>query len=47
LGTGKLSGGKAQFTISSLPTGSDTITVTFYGDSNIAGSSASAVQTVH
>jgi Bacterial Ig-like domain (group 3)/FG-GAP-like repeat len=47
LGTAQLSGGKAMLTISSLPAGSTKVTVTYYGDSNIAKSSASVVQTVH
>jgi hypothetical protein len=42
----QLSGGKAQFMTSSLPAGSDKVMVTFYGDSNIAQSTASVVQTV-
>jgi hypothetical protein len=46
LGTAQLSGGKAQLTISSLPVGSTKVTVTYYGDSNIAKSSASVTQTV-
>src|ERR1700728_1919569 len=46
LGTGQLSGGKATFTTSTLPTGTTPITATYYGDSNIAESSASVVQTV-
>jgi hypothetical protein len=47
LGTAQLSGGKATLTITSLPAGSTKVTVTFDGDSNIAKSSASVVQTVH
>jgi hypothetical protein len=47
LGTAQLSGGKAMLTISSVPVGSTKVTVTYYGDSNIAKSSASVVQTVH
>ncbi len=46
LGTAQLSGGVAKFTTSSLPVGADRITVTYYGSSNIARSSASLVQTV-
>ena len=46
LGTAQLSGGKGTLTISSLPVGSTKVTVTFYGDSNIAKSSASVIQTV-
>ena len=41
-----LSSGKAKLSISSLPVGSTKVTVTYYGDSNIAKSSASVVQTV-
>ena len=47
LGTAQLSGGKAKFTISTLAVGSTTVTATYYGDSNIAKSSASVIQTVH
>jgi hypothetical protein len=46
LGTAQLSGGKATLTISSLPVGSTKVTVTYNGDSNIAKSSASVIQTV-
>ena len=46
LGTGLLSGGKATFTTSTLPIGTTPITASYYGDSNIAESSASVVQTV-
>jgi Bacterial Ig-like domain (group 3)/FG-GAP-like repeat len=46
LGTGQLSGGKATLTISSLAVGSTTVTATYYGNSNVAKSSASVVQTV-
>jgi hypothetical protein len=46
LGTVQLSGGKALLTISSLPAGSDKVTVTYAGDSNIASSSALLTQTV-
>jgi hypothetical protein len=46
LGTAQLSGGKAALTISTLPVGSTKITVTYNGDSNIAKSSASVIQTV-
>jgi hypothetical protein len=46
LGTVELSGGKATFTTSTLAAGSTTVTVTFAGDSNIKGSSASVVQSV-
>jgi len=47
LGTGQLSGGKATLTISSPAVGSTTVTATYYGDSNIAKSSASVTQAVH
>ncbi len=46
LGTAQLSGGTANFTTSWLPVGSTTVTITYHGDSNIAGSSASVTQTV-
>jgi uncharacterized repeat protein (TIGR03803 family) len=46
LGTAQLSGGKATLTISTLAVGSTKVSVTYYGDSNIAKSSASIVQTV-
>jgi Big-like domain-containing protein/beta-propeller repeat-containing protein len=46
LGTAQLSGGKAKLVISSLPVGSTKVTVTYYGDSNIAKSSASVTQTM-
>jgi hypothetical protein len=46
LGTAQLSGGKAKFTTSTLTVGSTTVTATYRGDSNIAGSSASVTQTV-
>ncbi|MGB7862696.1 MAG: Ig-like domain-containing protein [Candidatus Sulfotelmatobacter sp.] len=46
LGTAQLSGGKAKFTTSTLAVGSTTVTATYYGDSNIAESSASVTQTV-
>ena len=46
LGTGQLSGRKAIFTTSTLAVGATTVTATYYGDSNIAESSASVVQTV-
>jgi hypothetical protein len=47
LGTAQLTGGKAKLAVSSLPVGSTKVTVTYYGDSNIAKSSASVIQTVH
>jgi Big-like domain-containing protein/VCBS repeat protein/FG-GAP repeat protein len=46
LGTAQLSGGKATFTTSSLPAGSNGIKVTYYGNSNIARSSAEVTQVV-
>ena len=46
LGTAQLKGGKATLTISSLAVGSTKVTATYYGDSNIAESSASVIQTV-
>jgi len=46
LGTAQLSGGKAKLTISSLAVGSTRVTATYYGNSNIAKSSASVTQTV-
>jgi hypothetical protein len=46
LGTAQLSGGKATLTTSSLPAGTTVVTVTYEGDSNIAGSTASVSQVV-
>jgi len=46
LGTVQLKNGKATLTTSALPEGSTGITVTFVGDSNIQGSSASVTQVV-
>ena len=46
LGTVPLSGGKATFTTSSLPAGSNAIKVTYQGNSNIARSSARVTQVV-
>jgi hypothetical protein len=46
LSTAQLSGGKATFTVSSLAVGSTRVTVTYYGNSNIAKSSASVTQVV-
>jgi len=46
LGTTQLSGGQAKLTISSLSMGSTKVTATYNGDSNIAKSSASVIQTV-
>ena len=47
LGTVQLSGGKATFTTSRLPVGTDTVTVTYPWNSNIASSSASIAQVVN
>ncbi len=46
LGTAQLSGGVAKFTTSALPVGASRVKVTYYGNSNIAKSSASVLQTV-
>jgi hypothetical protein len=46
LGTAQLSNGKSMFTTSTLAVGSTTVTATYGGDSNIAPSSASVVQSV-
>jgi hypothetical protein len=46
LGTVELAGGKAKLTTSSLPAGSNTITVTYVGDSDIKSNSASVQQVV-
>jgi hypothetical protein len=46
LGTAQLSAGKAKFTTSTLAVGSTIVTATYYGNSNIAKSSASVTQTV-
>jgi streptogramin lyase len=46
LGTAQLAGGIAKFTTSALPVGSSTVKVTYSGDSNVAKSSSSLVQTV-
>jgi YVTN family beta-propeller protein len=46
LGTAQLSAGKAKFTTSTLAVGSTRVTATYYGNSNIAKSSASVTQTV-
>jgi uncharacterized repeat protein (TIGR03803 family) len=46
LGTAQLSGGKATFTTSSLPAGSNAIKLTYNGNSNIARSSAVVTQVV-
>jgi hypothetical protein len=47
LGTAQLGSGHAKLTISSLPVGSTKVTAAYYGDSDIANSSASVTQTVH
>ncbi len=46
LDTAQLAGGKAKLVISSLPVGSTKVTVKYNGNSNIAKSSASVIQTV-
>jgi len=46
LGTVQLSGGKAAFATTSLPAGSNLVTATYNGDSNIKGSSAVVNQVV-
>ena len=46
LGTAQLSSGTAKFTTSTLPAGSTVLRVTYNGNSNIKGSSASVTQTV-
>ena len=46
LGTAQLSSGKAIFTTSALTVGSTVVKVTYNGNSNINGSSASVTQTV-
>jgi hypothetical protein len=46
LGTAQLSSSKAKFTTSTLPVGSTKVTAIYSGDSNIAKSSASVIQTV-
>ena len=46
LGTAQLAGGKATWTTSTLPAGSTIVKVTYDGNSNIKGSSASVTETV-
>jgi hypothetical protein len=46
LGTGTLSGSSASFTISSLPTGNDSITAVYGSDANFAVSTSNVVQQV-
>jgi Big-like domain-containing protein/FG-GAP repeat protein len=46
LGTAQLNGGKAIFTTSTVPASSTMVKVTYNGNSNIKGSSASVTQTV-
>ena len=46
LGTAQLVGGKARFTTSALAVGANPVTVSYYGDSNMSGSSASVTETV-
>jgi hypothetical protein len=43
LGTGTLSGGVATLTLTSLPTGSDSLTASYAGDSNFIASTSSAL----
>jgi len=47
LGMAQLSGGRATLTVLSLPVGSTKITVSYSGNSNIEGSSASITQVVN
>lgn len=46
LGTVELSGGDAKLVTAMLPAGSNTVTVTYAGDSDVKGSSASVTQVV-
>jgi probable HAF family extracellular repeat protein len=46
LGTAQLSGGKAKLTVSTLPVGQTVVSVRYFGDSNITGSTAALTQTV-
>ena len=46
LGTAQLSAGKAKLTTSTLTVGSTKVTATYYGNSNVAKTSASVTQTV-
>jgi len=46
LGTAQLSGGKAKFTTAALPAGATLVKATYFGDSNIAKSSATVTQRV-
>ncbi|MGA9511869.1 MAG: Ig-like domain repeat protein [Candidatus Sulfotelmatobacter sp.] len=46
LGTAQLANGKAMFTISTLAVGTTALKASYYGDSNISGSSAFATETV-
>ncbi len=46
MGTAELNGGKAKFTTSTLPVGTTAVKATYYGDSNVAGSSATVTQIV-
>ena len=47
LGTVQLNGGKAELTTSSLPAGTDAITVKYTGNSNIKGTMATVSQIVN
>jgi microsomal dipeptidase-like Zn-dependent dipeptidase len=47
LGTANLVNGKANLAVTTLPSGSDTVTATYAGNANFHGSSGTIVQTVH
>ena len=47
LGTAKISGGKANLSITTLPVGSDVVTATYVGDANYSSATASVAQIVH
>lgn len=47
LGTATISGGKATFSTTALPVGSDSITATYAGDSNYSSVSTSTTQVVN
>ncbi len=46
LGTAKITGGKANLFIATLPIGSDVVTATYTGDGNHSSATASVTQTV-
>jgi hypothetical protein len=46
VGAGTLSGGKATFTTTLLPAGTDSITAVYSGDSNFSGSASNTVSQV-